>query len=161
MADALDSGSSEGNFMGVQVPPLAPVESLGAHVAFEAFALLYPFTGVYGVCFLCDVTLAVAAVLKKRASHLWRVFPILRILAQRVERCRYLRYNKAVFYKFLPFSAGLHRKAGRIGARLCLCAGGAPWQGGAGGSPVLDMPERKTSAGRLETRAGVFILDGS
>ena len=24
LADALDSGSSEGNFMGVQVPPLAP-----------------------------------------------------------------------------------------------------------------------------------------
>ena len=31
LADALDSGSSEGNFMGVQVPPLAPETEVRIH----------------------------------------------------------------------------------------------------------------------------------
>ena len=37
MADAYGSGPYESNFMQVQVLLSAPAESLGAHVAFEAF----------------------------------------------------------------------------------------------------------------------------
>ena len=53
LADALDSGSSEGNFMGVQVPPLAP--KIGKHhlglADFYFFLLPYSLFTILGADF--------------------------------------------------------------------------------------------------------------